>query len=201
MSGLRARQADLTRRAILEAARKLFTEHGYPSATVRVLAEKAGVAVRTVYLAFGSKQGVLLALIDDMAKVAGEDEGAAEAARATDGETLVRIVARVYRRFYERDFDLIATFRQSASFHPELKAAFEHGRALSRTNVGLICARIDQLGQLRAGRDLDETTGHALTLVSPDAFEELVRLRGWSHDRYESWLAQALSEAVVVRNP
>jgi AcrR family transcriptional regulator len=47
----RREQAAETRRKILDAAGELFVRDGY--------ADQAGVALKTVYLAFGTKAGVL----------------------------------------------------------------------------------------------------------------------------------------------
>ena len=58
----RLEQAQETRRAILAAAKTRFEDHGYAAATVAEIAADAGVATKTVYLAFDSKGGVLRAL-------------------------------------------------------------------------------------------------------------------------------------------
>src|ERR1700752_3583048 len=61
---LRQRHADVTQRAILDAARRLFVERGYAHTPMRALAYAAGVAVQTIYSSFGSKGGVVTGLID-----------------------------------------------------------------------------------------------------------------------------------------
>src|SRR5215207_9847949 len=58
-SSRRRAQAAATRRDILEAAQRLFEPQGYAATT---MAAEAGVAVKTVYLAFETKSGVLRAL-------------------------------------------------------------------------------------------------------------------------------------------
>jgi AcrR family transcriptional regulator len=63
----RREQAEETRRRLLTASRRLFVQQGYAGATIESIAAAAGVAVQTVYAAFGSKQGILLALLDEMA--------------------------------------------------------------------------------------------------------------------------------------
>ena len=63
-STLRERHAALTRSVILEVARRQFGERGFAATAVRPIAEEAGISVQTLYTTFGSKQGVLLALVD-----------------------------------------------------------------------------------------------------------------------------------------
>ncbi|MCG6955344.1 MAG: TetR/AcrR family transcriptional regulator, partial [Gemmatimonadetes bacterium] len=62
----RREQAEETRRRILDAARRGFVERGYGGTTMESLADAAGVSVQTIYASLGSKQGILMALLDDM---------------------------------------------------------------------------------------------------------------------------------------
>src|SRR5258706_5514111 len=61
---LRQRQALETRRAIAGAARSLFAERGYAAASIDLVAEEAGVAARTVYAIFGTKQAIPAAICE-----------------------------------------------------------------------------------------------------------------------------------------
>src|SRR5260370_17833852 len=56
-------RAQATRRRIRDAARRLFVERGYVATTIEAIAGEAGVAVPTVYLAFGTKPALLAALL------------------------------------------------------------------------------------------------------------------------------------------
>src|SRR5688572_11109375 len=58
----RREQAAATRREILEAAQRLFERQGYATTTMAAIAAEAGVALKTVYVAFETKSGVLRAL-------------------------------------------------------------------------------------------------------------------------------------------
>src|SRR6185436_16097443 len=55
-------QAAATRLEILEAAQRLFERDGYVATTMAAVAAEAGVALKTVYLAFETKGGLLRAL-------------------------------------------------------------------------------------------------------------------------------------------
>lgn len=54
-----------TRDDILEAARKLFAERGYAGATIRAIAQEAGVDGALIHHFFSSKEGVFAAAIED----------------------------------------------------------------------------------------------------------------------------------------
>jgi len=58
------RKAD-TRERLLSAAAQLFADHGIDAVSVDVVAEAAGRTSGAVYDHFGSKQGMLLALLDE----------------------------------------------------------------------------------------------------------------------------------------
>jgi AcrR family transcriptional regulator len=57
--GVREAQKQATRRRVLDAAGDLFDETGYEDATIRAIAERAGVSVGSVFTTFTSKADVL----------------------------------------------------------------------------------------------------------------------------------------------
>jgi AcrR family transcriptional regulator len=58
-SSRRSMQAAQTRADILEAAQVCFRESGWAGTTLAAIAERAGVAVETIYSSFGSKKALL----------------------------------------------------------------------------------------------------------------------------------------------
>jgi AcrR family transcriptional regulator len=69
---LRVRQAAETRQNVLAAATGLFVERGWAATTLAAVAAEAGTAIETVYSAFGSKSGLLIAAID--VAIVGDDD-------------------------------------------------------------------------------------------------------------------------------
>jgi AcrR family transcriptional regulator len=57
------RRGARSREAVLDAAEHLMAEHGYDAATVAALVDEAGVPASSIYHYFGSKEGVLLAVM------------------------------------------------------------------------------------------------------------------------------------------
>jgi AcrR family transcriptional regulator len=58
------RRGARSREAVLDAAERLMAEQGYEAATVARLVEEAGIPPSSIYHYFGSKEGVLLAVME-----------------------------------------------------------------------------------------------------------------------------------------
>jgi AcrR family transcriptional regulator len=58
------RRGARSREVVLDAAERLMAEHGYDAATVAALVDEAGVPASSIYHYFGSKEGVLLAVME-----------------------------------------------------------------------------------------------------------------------------------------
>ena len=68
-----------TRAAVIEAARALFAERGYAATTIEAISERSDTPQATTYRLFGSKLGILKAVLD--VAIAGDDEAVAMADR------------------------------------------------------------------------------------------------------------------------
>jgi AcrR family transcriptional regulator len=58
------RRGTRSREAVLDAAERLMAEQGYEAASVAALVEEAGIPASSIYHYFGSKEGVLLAVME-----------------------------------------------------------------------------------------------------------------------------------------
>jgi AcrR family transcriptional regulator len=58
--GLRERKKAMTRRAISDAATRLFMERGFDAVTLAEVGEAAGVSIKTIFNYFGSKEELFL---------------------------------------------------------------------------------------------------------------------------------------------
>src|SRR5262245_60089430 len=74
----RREQAEATREAILDAAQRLFERDGYAATTMAAVAAEARVALKTVYLAFETKSGLLRALWNARLRAGNDDRPMAE---------------------------------------------------------------------------------------------------------------------------
>jgi AcrR family transcriptional regulator len=106
---------DRRRAQILAAASRVFARHGFHRATVRQVAQEAGIADGTVYLYFRSKQELLLALLGQLGRVS---------ERSADFAAHAGADARVFLGAYlEQRFRQVREWRQLfAAVFPEVLA-------------------------------------------------------------------------------
>ena len=122
----RREQAAATRRAILEAAQRLFEQQGYAATTMAAIAAEAGVALKTVYVAFETKSGVLRALWhlllrgDEDDVPVGERDWYREVLEEPDPERQLRLNARNSRVVKERVGRLLDVIRGAAAADPDI---------------------------------------------------------------------------------
>lgn len=85
-----------TRKALLDAGGKLFSEQGVERTTVDDIAAEAGVSVGSLYVHFGSKESLLLELIDQALEI---NERYMKAPEASSPLARVLIAGEWYFRF------------------------------------------------------------------------------------------------------
>lgn len=89
---------ELRRRQLLELATDLFAERGYSAASMDELATRAGVSKPVIYGLFGSKEGLLVAVVDALGVELNETVLAAVAGRRGP-EQLLRAGSLAFFRF------------------------------------------------------------------------------------------------------
>jgi AcrR family transcriptional regulator len=196
----RRAQAEATRREILEAAERLFVRDGYAATTMAAIAKEAGVALKTVYVAFETKSGVLRALWNlrlrgDQADVPiTERAWYREVLAEPDAERALRLGAHEARLVKERAGGLFAVLRSAADSDPDSAALWERINAEFHTNQRVV---IEALGPLRPGLDVDRAADIMWTLNHPDVWELLVGRRGWTPDEWEEWFVTTLTAQLL----
>jgi AcrR family transcriptional regulator len=189
----RREQAEHTRRQILDAAQRLFERDGYATTTVAAIAAEAGVATKTVYLAFDSKSGILralwhLLLRGDQGDVpVSEGEWYRETLAEPDPETRIVRVAVRSRDVKERAGEIMEVIRTAAPADPDIAELWARIQTNFRDLLRPVVESLHSDGALRPGLDVDEATDVLWALVHPDVWQLLVNQRGWSTDRYEQW--------------
>jgi AcrR family transcriptional regulator len=190
----RREQAAATRLAILEAAERLFERDGYAATTMAAIAAEARVALKTVYVGFETKSGVLRALWNLRLR-AGEDAPVSELPvyRAVldepDPERQLRLNARNSREGKLRVGALAEVIRSAAPSDPDIAALWERIGTEYHANQRAIVANIADKGALREELDVERGADVLWSLNHPTLWQLLVRERGWTPEHYEQWCA------------
>jgi AcrR family transcriptional regulator len=198
---LRTEQAAVTRRRILTAAAQVFEQQGFAGARIDDIAEAAGVAVPTVYKAFGNKVNLLVGAVHqtmagDATTTIDQQAWFVEQLEEPDPARQLELIARNARRIYERAGRLLSVLRAAAPLDPDLEQAWtditaqrlERGRRTARNLATKPAAR------LLVSRD--EATLTLWTLTEPELFTTYTAAKR-SPDQYESWLAGVLQRSLL----
>ena len=196
----REEQAEQTRLLVLAAARKLFEERGYAGTSMSAVADEAGVSPESVYAHFGSKRSLLGELFRnsvrgaDPAPVPEQDVPRKLAATRDQQEQLRLFAADIVPRL-ERAAPLVAVLAAAAQSDPELAQLLATLHADRLKNLQVLVDALAANGPLRPSAGDALETVWALT--SPELYELLARLRGWTPRRYEEWLAESLKQLLL----
>ncbi len=202
----RRAQAAETRRQILEGAQRLFEQQGYAATTMAAIAAEAGVALKTVYVAFETKSGVLRALWNLLLR--GDEDNAPVAERQwyravleePDPERRVRLTARNSRTVKERVGRMLGVIRSAAPVDADVAALWGRIQAEFYDNQRVIVESLQKTKALRRGLDVTRATDILWTLNNPDVWLLLVGERGWTPEQFERWFGDTIC-AQLLRSP
>src|SRR5215217_85128 len=199
----RQEQAAATRRQVLLAAQTLFESKGYAATTMAAIAEAAGVALKTVYVAFETKSGVLRALWhlllrgDQEDVPVGERPWYREVVEERDPERIVRLTAKNSRIVKERAGAVMAVIRSAAPADPDLAALWDRIQSDFYDNQRGIVSALSKRKALRRGLDIERASDILWALNHPDLWQLLVAERGWSPAQWERWFAETVREQLL----
>jgi AcrR family transcriptional regulator len=201
----RAEQVAQTRREILASAGPLFRARGYAAVSMPVIAQEAGVAVETIYRAFGSKTGLFKAVIDaavaggsSRAEVPVEERPAIRALiEEPDPRRQVELYAATQPGIHRRSGPLLRALSGAAAADSELDALWREIEASRLEGQGRFVGMLASRGALRPGLSVEEGRDGLWALCSIAVYDMLVGTLGWNAERYERWLADRLIDLLL----
>ena len=202
----RRAQAAATRMHILESAQMLFEQEGYAATTMATVASDAGVALKTVYIAFETKSGLLralwhLRLRGDTDDLAVQDRSwFLEVIEERDPVRQLRLTARNSRAVKQRVGGLFEVIRSGATTDPNVAALWSRIEADFHDNQHMIVESLAAKCALVAGLDVERAADILWTLNHPDVWRLLVRERGWTPDEWEQWFGD-IAVARLLKPP
>jgi AcrR family transcriptional regulator len=201
-STVRDEQARRTRARIVRAADELFREKGYAKASMKDIAERAGVARDTVHAVFGNKAALIPAMVDlrlvpdeSVANVAEGAEGQA-VRNETDPARQVELFADFITRLNVELRPVFEVMRSAAPSEPAVAATLKKLEKNRMRNMRRYAGWFAACGPLRMSEDAAADTLFAI--VSPDVGRLLCDELGWSRDRHAAWVADMLKRALLA---
>jgi AcrR family transcriptional regulator len=202
--GKRAAKARETRRRMLEAAHELFVEHGYGATALQDIADRAGVAVQTIYFTFGNKRSLLKELAD--VSIAGDDEPVAtmdrpwfrDALAAETADAQLRAHVQGTRQILDRVAPITEVLRSAVAMDPEIAGLWRQDTdprlTVHSAAAKALVAKPGAREELSAEYAADVLFG----LLSPELYLLFVRDRGWTPERWEQWAYDTLRSRLCV---
>jgi AcrR family transcriptional regulator len=172
-----------TRRRILDTAWALLEEQG-TGVRIADIAAKAGVSRQAVYLHFGDRTSLFVALGDHVDVSFGRDRLRAHVFGAATGvESLRRWVQTM--SWYTAKIDTVSRILELAAESDEALAAVWKDRMTGRRgHVRRIAERIAAEGQLADGWTAEAAADLIFAVTLPGPWRVLTSVVGWSNERY-----------------
>jgi AcrR family transcriptional regulator len=191
-AGRRREAAARTRAAILDAARELFTERGYAATPMTAIADRAGVALDTIYASVGRKPELARLLIETA--ISGTDQAIAAEQRdyvqaiqaAPDAHTKIAIYAAAITAIAPRLAPVLGIIQQAAHAEPELARLWNQVAERRAANMRRFIAELATVAPLRL--DPDQAADIVWATNSAELYQLLVGQRGWTPQQYERFL-------------
>src|SRR2546426_839891 len=201
-SQVRRERTLATRRRMVGAAYRLFSENGYAATTMEAIAREADVAVPTLYFTFRTKGGILSEALG--AAVMGlEDPVGPEDApwyRAFESETdsrrALQLLVENVAVILSRVGPLTAAIQGGAN-DPEVMAVRDLSERRRQKGYRAIVRLLARKGRLRPGLTVSRATDIVLVLLSAELFHALANGRGWSVAECTRWIFEVLSQQLL----
>ena len=199
----RAEQARATRRRIIDAAAAQFVAHGYGATLLDQVAERAGVAVQTVYFHFDNKRTLLKEALD-VAAVGDDDPvpllerpSVREIQQEADPRRIIERWQVMGRAILDRVAPLMRVLRGATSTDAEVAAQWATNQEQTRTAYGFLIGLLVERGALRPGLAADQARDIAFVIGNVEAYLQFTDVCGWTTDEWQERTAAVLADALL----
>ena len=172
----RAESAAETRRRVIEVTRDLLTRSPLESVSLPAIAAEAGVARSTVYTIFGSREGLMVAVAEDLL----ERGGFARIGQALRGPDVVRafeVSMDVAMELYSQEHEVSWALLSLAAVDRDASSAAARLNFGRRDGMRKIAQRMHDQGVLRDDVTVDEAADVLWLITSFETFGQLYRDR------------------------
>jgi AcrR family transcriptional regulator len=185
-----------TRERLLQAAWDLALEQG-PGLRLADVAARAGVSRQAVYLHFGDRAGLLLALLAWVDQAFKLDDLLARVDEARTGVEALERMVEVHAAYSPRIDALVRILEAHQYQDPAVSAALRDRLDFRRAAHRAVIARIAAEGDLAKGWTIDTAADLFFTVTMPSPWRELTGPCGWSASQYAERMSRLLRRTLI----
>ena len=186
-----------TRTQILEATWKLVGERG-ASLKLSEVAERAAVSRQAIYLHFGDRSGLLLALVHYMDRTLELGESLAHVHAAPTGAELLERAMRLNTEFWTAVFPVAQVLEAAQYDDAPLAAAWRDRLKLRQTAFASMIRQLADTGELSDQWTVEDASAMLYAVAHFDTWRELTRQLGWTDDHYVKTMTMLVCRALLV---
>ncbi len=192
MSPSRKEKAAATRRRMMSAACRVFSERGYGGTTMEAVATEAGVAVQTLYYTFRTKSDLLQATYEWAVRDDGPHPHESQWWQAVEtADNVHDVVGHLVAGkvpILERAAPLVWVVRSDE----DARATYDFNEKLRIDGNQKLIEMLVAKQPLRAGLSLTHARDILLALTGPQQYQLLISEYGWSREDYAEWVTGAV---------
>jgi AcrR family transcriptional regulator len=185
------------------AAGHLFVQHGYAATTIADIARRASVAVDTIYSTVGRKPALLRELVEtaisgsDQVVPAEQREYVVRIQRAATAREKIDIYARAVAEIQQRLAPVYIALRDAASTDADCAALWAQISERRAKNMRRFVIELSATGERRTDMPPDELADVIWSMNGPECWILLVDQRGWTPQRFATWLTDAWTRLLI----
>ena len=198
----RRERAQATHWRIIKAAYESFCERGYAGTTMAHVAERAGVAVQTVYFVFHTKAELLSRAYDfavmgeGAPRIPEEQAWYQEMAAEPDVTAALRHLIGGVCDIIRRVTPLYVVARASADSDEEITRVQTFHEEWRADGYRAMLEVLLRKAPLRPGLDPERANHLLLLYAGPDVYHVLVGVYRWTHVDWVDWTVATIAEQV-----
>ena len=187
-----------TRAHMLATSWELIAERG-SSLKVSEVARRAGVSRQTVYLHFGDRSGLLVALVDHMDERLDLGPSLAHVRAAPTAAELLERAMRMNTQFWAAVYPVAQVLEAAQHDDEALRAAWRNRMQSRQMAFGAMIQQLADHGFLADEWDLPDATALLYAVAHFDTWRELTRELAWTDDHYVDAMTRLLTRSLLGR--
>ena len=186
----------------MRAASELFLRDGFSATTISNVARAAAVSDETVFKAFGGKAGLVRAVWERGLEGEGdrpaEDRSDTIRATARSGTELLDAWGRFLAEVAPRTAPILLLLRAAAAVDRDAAAVLTAADEARLNRMEVNARGFVERGFARPGATVDDVRDVLWTCSAPELYDLLVVRRGWTVERYATFVTAAMRAALLA---